>query len=188
LGGTEAIEILVLYTSKLLDLMSGAKAARSTSELHPERAEKLRESTPPPRPTPTPTAPPPVAPAPVEEVEDSGTVMLSATDLNMQSSPSVAAPSGPPPAAVEAEEPADKQHDDAKRFARLLVSEIKLYNESKVEEGRRNKDVYNQLREDIERSRKLYSERYPDAPPGYFNGELVRVLAGGDEGALGHPL
>jgi hypothetical protein len=190
LSGAEGIEILVLYTSKVLDLMSGAKAARSTTELQPERAEKLREATPPPAAAPPPpaaTPPPEPEPAPVVDAEDSGTVMLSATDLNMQSSPSVAAPVEPPPAA-EPEAPADKQHEDAKRFARLLVSEIKLYNESKVEEGRKNRDVYSQLKEDIERSRKLYTERYPDAPPGFFNDELVRVLAGGDEAALGQPL
>src|SRR5258708_218284 len=31
-----------------------------------------------------------------------------------------------------------KKHDEARRFARLLVSEIKLYNESKVDAGRKN--------------------------------------------------
>jgi hypothetical protein len=194
LSGTDAIEILVLYASKVLDLKSGAKAARSTSEFAPERAEKLRESisspaVPPPAPTPSP-APAPSAPeltsVPEMGAEDSGTVMLDASELNVPSSPSVGAPVSPPPAAPA--EPAAKEHEDAKRFARLLVSEIKLYNEAKVEEGRKNRDIYDQLKEDIERSRKLYSERYPGAPPGFFNDELVRVLAGGDEGALGHAL
>ncbi len=105
--------------------------------------------------------------------------MLNATDL--ASSPAVT-----PPPTTPAPSPVDnKQHEDAKRFARLLVSEIKLYNESKVQEGRKNRDLYQQLRDDIERSRKLYSERYPDAPPQYFDAELVRVLADGDTSALG---
>jgi hypothetical protein len=186
LSGTDAIEILVLYTSKVLDLMSGAKAARSTGEFPQERAEKLRESTSPPTtPTPAPkrTTPPP-APTPIVAEDDSGTVMLDSSELNVPSSPSVQVPSAPTPTPV-AEEPVSKQNEDAKRFARLLVSEIKLYNEAKVEEGRKNRDLYDQLKDDIERSRKLYTERYPDAPPNYFNDELIRVLAGGDEGALG---
>jgi hypothetical protein len=78
-----------------------------------------------------------------------------------------------------------KEHEDARRFARLLVSEIKLYNEAKVLEGRKNRDLYQQLRDDIDRSRKLYTERHPDAPPDFFNDELVRILADGDAAALG---
>ena len=81
-----------------------------------------------------------------------------------------------------------KAHEDAKRFARLVVSEIKLYNEAKVNEGRRNKDIYERLKEDIERGRQMYADRV--APnvrdsTNYFYDELVRILAGGDQGALG---
>jgi len=81
-----------------------------------------------------------------------------------------------------------KAHDDARRFARLVVSEIKLYNEAKVNEGRRHKDIYERLKDDIERGRQMYGERV--APQvreatNYFFDELVRILAGGDAGALG---
>jgi len=41
-------------------------------------------------------------------------------------------------------------HNDARRFARLLVSEIKLYNEQKVADGRTEGDLYQRLREYIE--------------------------------------
>ena len=44
-------------------------------------------------------------------------------------------------------------HRKAQRFARLLVDEIKLYNQAKVAEGRRNKDLYDRLKEDIDKSR-----------------------------------
>ena len=44
-------------------------------------------------------------------------------------------------------------HRKAQRFARLLVDEIKLYNQVKVTEGRKNKDLYDRLKEDIEKSR-----------------------------------
>ena len=69
-----------------------------------------------------------------------------------------------------------------------MVSEIKLYNEAKVNEGRRARDLYERLKEDIERGRMMYSERVPagirDAT-NYFYDELVRILAGGDASVLG---
>jgi hypothetical protein len=81
-----------------------------------------------------------------------------------------------------------KKHDEARRFARLLVSEIKLYNESKVEQGRKNKDIYERLKEDIDRSRQMYDERIGEdvrKSSNYFYDELVRILADGDAGSLG---
>jgi len=83
---------------------------------------------------------------------------------------------------------ANKKHDEARRFARLLVSEIKLYNEGKVEQGRQNKDLYERLKEDIDRSRQMYDERITEdvrKSTNYFYDELVRILADGDAGALG---
>jgi hypothetical protein len=81
-----------------------------------------------------------------------------------------------------------KKHDEARRFARLLVSEIKLYNESKVDQGRKNKDLYERLKEDIDRSRQMYDERIGEEvrkSSNYFYDELVRILADGDAGTLG---
>jgi len=79
-------------------------------------------------------------------------------------------------------------HHDARRFARLLVSEIKLYNEQKVSEGRNQSDIYDRLRDDIDRSRQMYDKRV--APPvaarhDYFHQELVNTLAEGDPAKLG---
>lgn len=79
-------------------------------------------------------------------------------------------------------------HNDARRFARLLVSEIKLYNEPKVKEGRNKGDLYERLRDDIDRSRQMYERRV--APPvaarhDYFHQELVNSLAEGDPAKLG---
>ena len=79
-------------------------------------------------------------------------------------------------------------HEEARRLARLLVSEIKLYNEEQVEEGRRNRDIYQRLKEDIDRSRQLYDERVHErirTTTDYFYQELVRNLGGGDSRALG---
>ncbi len=79
-------------------------------------------------------------------------------------------------------------HNDARRFARLLVSEIKLYNEQKVTEGRSQGDLYGRLREYIDRSREMYDKRVkPEVAQryDYFHHELVTTLAEGDEAKLG---
>ena len=83
-------------------------------------------------------------------------------------------------------------HDEtsAKRYARLLVSEIKLYHEAAVRVGRENRDLMDRLRPEIDRARKLYEERVP-ATAGerhtYFQQELVRTLADGNAELLGEP-
>jgi hypothetical protein len=89
---------------------------------------------------------------------------------------------------IEVGEEERRLHNDARRFARLLVSEIKLYNEPKVKEGRSRSDIYDRLREDIDRSRQMYDKRV--APPvaarhDYFHQELVNTLAEGDPAKLG---
>lgn len=91
------------------------------------------------------------------------------------------------PVAVEGEEERHL-HVDAQRFARLLVSEIKLYNEQKVAEGRENNDLYERLREYIDRSREMYDKRVkPEVAHkfDYFHHELVTTLAVGDPAKLG---
>jgi hypothetical protein len=155
---------------------------------------------------PQPVAHVPASPpaAPVEE--SASTVMFSAASLRAAtpSTPSTARPATAPsmprpavssaPAAAPAVAPRpaapedQKAHEDAKRFARLVVSEIKLYNETKVAEGRRSKDLYERLKEDIERGRQMYSDRVAAGvrdSTNYFFDELVRILAGGDASALG---
>lgn len=79
-------------------------------------------------------------------------------------------------------------HIEARRFARLLVAEIRLYNEQAVEEGRRQRDLYFRLKTDIDRSREMYEKRArPEVKQvaDYFHEELVQSLAGGDAGMLG---
>ena len=79
-------------------------------------------------------------------------------------------------------------HGKAQRFARLLIDEIKLYNHAKVSEGRKHKDLYDRLKEDIEKSRSTYQKRYGNSVAGaadYFSQELIRSLAEDDVSLLG---
>lgn len=74
---------------------------------------------------------------------------------------------------------------DAKRFARLLVSEIKLYDESKVERGRQNKNLADSLGGEIAEARKKYRKRVTgENEQTYFDAALVEILADGDAGKL----
>ncbi len=89
---------------------------------------------------------------------------------------------------IDVPEDERRLHNDARRFARLLVSEIKLYNEKKVIEGKQAHDLYERLREAIDRSREMYDKRVQ--PPvaskfDYFHYELLNSLADGSVERLG---
>ena len=68
------------------------------------------------------------------------------------------------------------------------MSEIKLYNEQKVIEGRAQRNLYERLREYIDRSREMYDKRVKGGVStkyDYFHHELVNTLAEGDASKLG---
>jgi hypothetical protein len=107
--------------------------------------------------------------------------------------PQPAAEAVPAPATISPPEKSRESDSEiskkARRFAKLLVEEIKLYNQSKVKEGRENRDLYERLREDIEKSRATYEKRYGPAVAAsgeYFNQELVRILADNDIKLMGN--
>jgi len=82
----------------------------------------------------------------------------------------------------------DDLHKKARRYAKILVDEIKLYNQGKVAEGKQHRDLYDRLREDIEKSRIAYDSKFgttPAASANYFTQELIRVLADNDISLLG---
>ena len=183
LGDVEAIEILVLHASRLLDLMNVAKTAgKAPPEFTSGGTPAFKE--------PTPAAPPVASrtsPGVGDDSGSSGTVMLNVKDMEAQAV-SQSAPTSAPASLDSMDPETRKQHEDAKRFARLLVSEIKLYNEAKVQQARQQRGVYALLKDDIERSRQLYSERVSTdirESTKYFDDELIRILADGDEAALG---
>jgi GAF domain-containing protein len=78
---------------------------------------------------------------------------------------------------------ADDEDESARRYARLVISEIKLYHEDAVAEGRRDRNLAARLGGEIARARALYEQRVPAHLRGaaeHFHAELVRTLAGGD--------
>ena len=129
-----------------------------------------------------------VAPAPVEEEPPAP----QAEKASAAAVPASAPPPSPPASGgpdLSGLSSADQEtHKKAKRFAKLLVDEIKLYNQAKVAEGKKNKDLYPRLKEDIDKSRQTYEKRWGSsaaATGDYFHAELVRILADGDASLLG---
>ncbi len=49
--------------------------------------------------------------------------------------------------------------EKAKRLARTIITDIVLYNQSKVEEGIRNDNIFEILNEEIELGKKLFAEK-----------------------------
>jgi hypothetical protein len=144
--------------------MELAPAMEPQSEPAPESMTEVVEEL-----TPPPVAPPVVEAPPVPE----------------------AAPPPTPVAGFDVSKLSEEEqrgHKDAKRFAKLLVSEIDLYNKTKVNDGRKNKDLYKRLKSDIDRSRQTFEKRFGKTVVkqyDYFHDELVRTLAGNDPAALG---
>jgi hypothetical protein len=91
--------------------------------------------------------------------------------------------------AMDEDDPAgdEDEHTAARRYARLLVSEIKLYHEDSVVAGCRERDLSTRLGGEIARARVLYEQRVPAQVrqrAAYFDDELVRTLANGDTSLL----
>ena len=140
--------------------------------------------------SPEPVEMPPAVQMPVvpPEPEDEGDEPEASQSKFLDEPPPVQ-PVQPPPEEPEREVSEDEaQREEARRFARLLVSEIKLYNEEQVERGRESNDIYRRLKEDIDRSREMFDKRISvdiRENQDYFTDELVRILADGDADMLG---
>ena len=181
-----ALELLTVSTSAWLELTSMRKQApregAGFAESAPSAPAQSASSFSDPFAGHTPRHSAAAAPAPAYEPAE---VVAEAPAVAARAA-GVAAGAGGGAAAMSPED-ADT-HRKAQRFARLLVDEIKLYNQAKVAEGRRHKDLYDRLKEDIEKSRSTYRKRYGStvaATTDYFQAELVRSLAEDDVSIMG---
>jgi hypothetical protein len=77
----------------------------------------------------------------------------------------------------------DPRREEARRYARLIATDIRLYNEEAVVVGRRERDLARRLGEQFQRGRDAFSHRFPDLGPDgmkLLDDAYVQVLAGGD--------
>jgi predicted Zn finger-like uncharacterized protein len=65
------------------------------------------------------------------------------------------------PSASDHEEVEPREYDEAKRLARLILSDIIIYNAEKVERGIREGTFFDRLRAEIEDGRNYYESRVP---------------------------
>ena len=191
-----ALQLLVRSTAGWLELLALRKTAGADSS---DTAPTASVSGAPsamaaaaPIPVPEVATPAPHMEPPASTMESSQPVATEsfAQSISPPVQPAPSAPPAPPADATLAGLPPEEQevHKKAKRFAKLLVDEIKLYNQAKVAEGRQNKDIYFRLRDDIDKSRATYEKRYGSTVAGqahYFEQEVVRILAEGDAGMMG---
>jgi hypothetical protein len=185
-----SLELLVLATSSWLEVTSLRKQAQQKES----DAAVAMDRAPAPAPAQTVSsfsdpfaahAPRHVAPS-TPEPEPAAEVVEVPAHAASASAASAPAAAADPFAGMSPEDA--ETHRKAQRFARLLVDEIKLYNQAKVAEGRRHKDLYDRLKEDIEKSRSTYQKRYGTtvaASGDYFQKEVVRNLAEEDMTVMG---
>jgi hypothetical protein len=172
---TAALEVLVMSTSAWLEVASLRKVSQKDGA----------EAAPVPQ-TVSSFSDPFASHAPKHTAAADTPVSHAVAVAESSSSAAASAPATDPFAGMSPED-ADL-HRKAQRFARLLVDEIKLYNQVKVAEGRKNKDLYDRLKEDIEKSRGTYQKRYGNtaaASADYFSTEVIRSLAEDDVSFLG---
>jgi hypothetical protein len=182
------LEVLVQVAQLALDLQAYRKAAPQQPAVQAARPAAAS-------PVPVPTAAaetgssmsasasPAPASMPASAVHPAAAYAATASAVAVAPPPEVAAAS-PSHTAMPA---VDETHDRARRFAKLLVDEIKLYNQGKVAEGRSRGDLYSRLHEDIEKSRAAYQKRYGECVKDvdYFTQELIRILADNDRSVMG---
>ncbi len=94
----------------------------------------------------------------------------------------------PPPDTSSLPKEAKDAHKKAHRFARVAVQDLLSYHKGKIEEGRKNKNAYMAVKEDIDKTRQNYQKRFGQTAArsfDYLHYELVLKLAGNDPSVLG---
>ena len=160
-----AVRVLVRTAAMWLEILALRKTAGTAEAEAPTAVASAAAAEPAPAPEPPQMAAAAAAPAPSAPATPAGGADVSGLSAEDQ-----------------------EVHKKAKRFAKLLVDEIKLYNQKKVEEGKKNRDLYTRLKEDIDKSRQTYEKRWGSSAAGsanYFQSELVRILADNDAGLMG---
>jgi hypothetical protein len=150
----------------LLAYIAGLELTQITAKIKKVRDHSTRSGE---RPKPTP---------PPDPTFDTG-------DYPESSGPKISAPPSPAPAPPASADGAEVQK--AKRVARVLVSDLKLYHEREVAAAQVKGNLYAMIKEDIDRSYQHYKERVGAAfaAENFFKEELLRQLADNNPRILG---
>ncbi len=77
---------------------------------------------------------------------------------------------------------APSKGNDTERYARVIITDIILYNKKVVEDGIKNRNLYEVLKETLLQAKELYLRRSSDLR--YFEEQMVKILAKGDRQVL----
>jgi hypothetical protein len=83
--------------------------------------------------------------------------------------------------------PTEREIQDARQFALLLASQIKMYNAQQVEQGQVHQDLCQRLSREIDSARAMYEKkvrREVNAEHDYLQDALIDILANGDATVL----
>jgi DNA-directed RNA polymerase subunit RPC12/RpoP len=86
------------------------------------------------------------------------------------------------PGSLADQEAAEALILEAKRIARLIISEIKLYNQDKIEKAGSRREILDMLRTDLLRGKQHYNSRIAarlPLGPDYFNETVKEILLAG---------
>jgi hypothetical protein len=162
----EGLEILARHAARCLELLTVARAHALRAQQASGVSGAAAPGTSPTGPVRSALVPPPEGRPPSPPTE-----LPAATTARTERAPQVS-----------------EEDASALRYARLLISEIKLYHEDAVNEGRRDANLLERLGSEIARARGLYDEHVPAdvrSRADHFGQELVRTLANGDPRLLG---
>lgn len=157
-GYLEIKDIPTLTVDMLNDLLGGhpARKAKAEPDIFPH------EKPVPPAPAESTAPPPPLPPPPPPPVTQK--TAPPPPPVTQKAAPPPPPPSAPAPIEAELDIPPEEkeEHEKAKRLARIIVSDIQLYNQDAVIEGVKNNNFYELLAKDIGDARKLYAQRVPE--------------------------
>jgi hypothetical protein len=185
----EAIEMLARHAGRCLEAQTAIRAARlssaaATTTAPPQPLRAVSNATAAPQqqvqvPVATVTAPP-------DESSAATPIRLASSTPAPAPTPTLPVPVVTPMAPAGMSDAYAEEH--ARRYARLLIADIRLYNEAAVRTGREQRDLASRLQPEIARARSAFEERIPATVrhrERFFDEELVRTLADGDEALLG---
>ena len=176
----------------------GAAALGNLGTTSPEDRVSVTQQVPelPPAPAPTPAPAPPPPPAPVSPSAGTGPIPMAPPRPAPAPAPPTA-PAKPLATALSAAELTDpglgtgldaKTRSAAERLARVLTGDIELYFPAKVAQARATGNLYGLLKDELERSRQTFLERFSgdlEKDHHIFRDTVVALLCDGDPAKLG---
>jgi hypothetical protein len=121
------------------------------------------------------------APKPAEKPEPAAQQEVAEANSPAETDPPTGLSPAPAPEAPGADE---KQLEAARRYARLVATDIRLYNEEAVMLGRRHGDLVARLGDHLDRGKETFLRRHGSLGPAglrILHEAYVQVLAAGNE-------